>query len=129
MDFFMVGLGGMLGAISRYLMEQVVLETASGFPWTTLTVNLIGCFLFSFISFASAQWWKIRDNIRLAITTGFLGSFTTFSTFSLEVTQLIHRGSYWLALVYILLSLWGGLMLAALGMIAANKTREKLGSD
>ncbi len=87
-----VGLGGFLGTVCRYL-TSLILKSESGFPWSTLTVNVLGCFAISCLYFWSRQnslsetWWLI-------LTTGFLGGFTTFSAFGLESYKLLENQNY-----------------------------------
>lgn len=127
MIYFYVGLGGILGSVCRYLTAVVIAPiNSSVFPFETLAVNLIGCFTLSFLAFLSISFWQHKENLRLAITTGFIGSFTTFSTFTLELMNLFKSGHYVLALTYMLLSLIGGLMLAWLGMRSAEHLHTKL---
>ncbi|MEK4028215.1 MULTISPECIES: fluoride efflux transporter CrcB [Bacillaceae] len=114
MNVLFVMIGGFLGAICRYLLGEWI-HTAHGFPVGTLLINLIGClFLGWFLTYVS-QNKKIKPEITLLIGTGFVGSFTTFSTFSVEVMQLFGEGRFLIALFYILSSLLLGLLLAGVG--------------
>lgn len=127
MIYFYVGLGGFLGAICRYLTAVVIKPfNSSVFPFETLAVNLIGCFALSFLTYLSISCWQRKENLRLALTTGFIGSFTTFSTFTLELMNLFKNGHHVSALTYMLFSLAGGLMLAWLGMLSAEYLHTKL---
>ncbi|WEG13631.1 fluoride efflux transporter CrcB [Pullulanibacillus sp. KACC 23026] len=109
-DILYVGLGGFFGAMARYLISTWAKRTwSTTFPIGTLLVNWVGAFCLGFISHFSGP-------ITLLLGTGFLGAFTTFSTFKLEAIQL-HLGKNWrVFLLYILLSYLGGLSLAFLGM-------------
>ena len=125
-NYLVVGLGGILGAISRYALSSFVSglnETA--FPYGTLSVNLIGCFLISFIAYGSMLKWNLPKRYILAINTGFIGSFTTFSTFSLETLTLIIKGKLILAIAYVLISVMAGLTLSWLGIYASTKIYQK----
>lgn len=86
-----VGVGGALGAICRYWVYLYV--TWEEFPAATLAVNVIGSFLFAVVTFAGAGESAIR-----LIGIGFCGSFTTFSSFSVETVQIWERGDRWLAI-------------------------------
>lgn len=88
-----VGLGGCFGAIARYLIGGWVQDwTGSGFPYGTLTVNTLGSFFLGFLGTLSIKSGAIPLEYRLLILTGFLGSLTTFSTFSFESFQLLKDG-------------------------------------
>ncbi|MEO8567984.1 MAG: fluoride efflux transporter CrcB [Ginsengibacter sp.] len=104
-----VGIGSCIGGILRYLLTQLIqTKFLSTFPFGTLSVNIIGCFLigvifgFSERSYISMEW-------RLFLVTGFLGGFTTFSSFSNETIALIRDGQNWLALSYVASSVIVGL--------------------
>ena len=106
-----VALGGALGAVARYGLSGWVQSGSAGtFPWGTLVVNILGCFLLGF-AFRVLQLSALSPALRGAVTVGFLGAFTTFSTFSLEAIGLIQDGRWGRAVGYI-----GGSV--ALGLIA-----------
>ena len=88
-----VGVGGMIGSVLRYL---VALWTQSrgwvAFPWATLIVNVVGCFLITFILTIAAAV-TIRANVRLFLTTGIMGGLTTYSTFDYETTKFFQDGA------------------------------------
>ena len=107
-------LGGSLGAVSRWGLHLWIdsrLASASSFPWGILVVNTAGCFLFGWLFglFESKTWFS--DTLQLAVFSGFLGSFTTFSTFSWNTLELLRNGQGGLALLNIGIS-------GSLGMIA-----------
>jgi fluoride exporter len=109
-----IGIAGVLGAWTRYACT-LLWNPASPekFPWGTLFCNLSGCLLISFIAFSKFK--RIPAGLRLAITTGFIGAFTTFSSLSFETFAMLNAGHVWLAVLYIMGSLWGGLFFAWLG--------------
>lgn len=109
-SFFAVGIGGFLGAISRYSLS-LAFPTTGGFPVTTLCINLIGCFFLAWLFTAFPK----RTPIVLGVGTGFFGAFTTFSTFSLETLLLLQDHQWIQALSYCLLSVIGALLCAWLG--------------
>ena len=116
-----IGLGGFLGAISRYLITNKVENLFQGtFPYGTLTVNLLGCFLLGFIFTLTLNHELINPQLRIAITTGFLGALTTFSTFSYETIALLREESLLLAFTNILISLLPGLVMVWLGITLAK---------
>ena len=88
---FWIAAGGALGALARYgLSGWVQAGTAGTFPWGTLVVNVLGCFLLGF-AFRVLQLSALSPALRATVTVGFLGAFTTFSTFSLEAIVLIQE--------------------------------------
>lgn len=112
-----VAVAGALGAVSRYGLGSFIQRYfPSGFPGGTLVVNIIGCFLLGLI--ASIGFDKFANpTLKIAITVGLLGSFTTFSTFGFDTVSLLQDGHEFKALLNILLSVGLGLMAAWLGMI------------
>src|SRR5690625_1296308 len=114
-----VGLGGVIGASIRYMIGQMM---ASGdrFPVATLTVNLIGCLLLSYLLFQPKLRKKIQPIYLTAITTGVLGSFTTFSTVIVETTTLA-AAHVQIMLVYSLVTFFGGLLCCYIGYMIATR--------
>jgi CrcB protein len=109
-----IGIAGVLGALTRYACT-LLWNPASPekFPWGTLFCNFSGCLLISFIAFSTFN--QLPAQLRLVVTTGFIGAFTTFSSLSFEAFAMIDTGHVWLAVIYIMTSLWGGLLFAWLG--------------
>jgi len=90
-----VALGGAAGSAARYLLAAGVQRlSASLFPFGTMAVNILGCLAIGFLMMR-AESSTIAAHHRLALTVGFLGGFTTFSTFSVETMQLIEQRSIW----------------------------------
>ena len=111
-----IGLGSCLGGISRYLLWQFVQNKfLSTFPYGTLSVNLIGCFLIGIV-FALGERGSISIEWRFFLATGFLGGFTTFSSFSNEATGLLRSGQLVQAFTYILGSVVIGLLATFVGI-------------
>jgi CrcB protein len=111
----MVAAGGMIGAVLRYLVGVAAVRVMGhGFPIGTLVVNVLGSFAMGAVVAAMALSWNTSQETRLFLTVGLLGSFTTFSTFSLDVYTLFERQAHGPLLAYTLgsfaLSL-GGLVL------------------
>lgn len=115
-----VGIGGFVGAILRYLISDVIPQVNS-FPLATLLINLFGSFLLAYILTAGVKKWQLHPTGILGVGTGLIGSFTTFSTFSVETLHLIENHAYILASIYILLSLVGGFTLSFIGFLVAKK--------
>lgn len=108
--YFYVGIAGAMGAIARYVIG-LVFFSQSVFPFATLCVNLMGCFALAFITSRS----MFSERLKVAVGTGFLGSFTTFSAFSVETVHLFHNGTTILAFTYIGVSMVGGILMSNLG--------------
>jgi len=97
MNLLLVGLGGFLGAISRYALSGFAQRfSTSGFPLGTLVVNTLGCLVIGFVGWLVVDRPAVSDNARLFISVGFLGSLTTFSAFSYETLALI-KDELWLS--------------------------------
>jgi CrcB protein len=126
MNILAVGAGGFVGAILRYLVGQWI-HITNGFPLETLIVNLFGCLFLAWFFTITTKKWNINLNLKLAIGTGFTGAFTTFSTFSVETLNLINYNQFSLALLYILLSVLGGIGLALTGVKLATIRVQPVG--
>jgi fluoride exporter len=124
MVYLYVGLGGMIGSVLRYLIATIPFPSLGNFPIGTLTVNLIGSFTLALLTGAILCKQPLSPEIKTGITTGVIGSFTTFSTVSLEVYQLFQEGLYVSLGMYLFLSLAGGLTLAAIGFNLGTTNRE-----
>ena len=97
-----VALGGALGAISRYyVVVQVGHWLGLSFPYGTLVVNILGSFILGALTEIMALSWSVSQEVRAFMVVGVLGSFTTFSTFSLDVVYLFERGQTTSAAFYI----------------------------
>jgi CrcB protein len=121
-----VSLGGAAGAVSRYLASGWVQSLTGGFfPWGTFTVNVVGSLALGF-SLIWLQATVSSPELRELVAIGFLGSFTTFSTFSYEALSMIRDGDLWHAAGYTLGSLAVGVMAVALGAaLAATLTHTR----
>ncbi|TNE35782.1 MAG: fluoride efflux transporter CrcB [Alphaproteobacteria bacterium] len=100
-----VALGGAIGACARYGAAQLFLRMMGpGYPYGTLFVNVFGSFLMGMLVETLALRWSPPAELRVLLVTGFLGAFTTFSTFSLDVSLMVERGQSLTAALYVLLS-------------------------
>lgn len=124
MVYVFVGMAGVLGAILRHLIGLGLADESTLFPTATLTANLIGSFLLAWFITVLFKKWSLPEYLKTAIGTGFVGSFTTFSTFSVETVKLLEDGHAFLGLVYILVSFFGGLLLSRLGFSIRNEDRQ-----
>lgn len=116
-----VGIGGFIGASLRYIIS-ISLHKLFGtlLPYGTLMVNALGGILMGYIMGLSMNTNLISPALRLFLTTGILGGFTTFSAFSYETVILFSQGSYLLSMVNIVLNLFLGLLGAAAGMMISK---------
>jgi CrcB protein len=116
-----VSAGGFGGAISRYLVGLWAVERwGAAFPWGTLLINVTGSFVLGLFLTLAGVRFASRPATRLFVATGFLGAFTTFSTFSYEVVWLASQGAMGAALAYVAGSLVLGLAAAAAGVVGAR---------
>lgn len=101
----MVAAGGALGSVARYGLNLGVVRTVGDtFPWGILVANILGCFAMGVASSYLFQRMPQDDAVRLFITTGFLGGFTTFSAFSYDALKLINNGQISAAAFYVFAS-------------------------
>lgn len=117
MPTVLVALAGAVGAIVRYRIGLAV--GVRTFPWTTLGINITGCFALAFVLAgpAASRW---SPTTTTAVAVGFLGAYTTFSTFGYETLTLLRTDRIATAVTYVGLSLVGGLAAAALGYVAGR---------
>ncbi|EME3995595.1 CrcB family protein [Listeria monocytogenes] len=115
-----------LGGMTRWIISS--LFTAQGFPFTTLAINLSGCFLLAFIVQGIANFSFFSKDLITGLGTGFVGSYTTFSTFTIESIHFLQEGNIQYFIIYLTVSLFGGLLAARLGYWAGNNV-FKLGSE
>jgi CrcB protein len=108
MKLLYFSLAGAFGTLVRYGVGSVVQSVAGiGFPWNTLVVNVTGCFLFGFVTSLSGEKMVIRLEAREVILVGFMGAYTTFSTFAFETGDMLEKGQY----------LWAGANLVAQNVV------------
>ncbi len=114
-----IAAGGAIGALGRHFVSAYVMRLAgAGFPWGTVSVNVIGSFVMGALIEVMALRWNVSNEMRAFMTVGCLGAFTTFSTFSLDFATLFERGAGVAAVGYVavsvvasILALFGGLAL------------------
>lgn len=111
----LIGIGGFIGTVCRYVFVHFVQSKAlSTFPFGTMGVNLIGCFVIGLV-FALSERTNMNAEWRLFLATGFCGGFTTFSAFSAETFGLLRDGQLWYASAYVLASVFFGLLATVAG--------------
>jgi CrcB protein len=116
-SYLLIALFGALGTVARFSVIQItpkIFQTI--FPVGTITVNLLGCFLIGLVSgILDTKFISIDENFKNYITIGFLGGFTTFSSFTQDFFNLINNSSYLLAFAYIFVSVFLGLLMFYVG--------------
>lgn len=118
--YIVVGLGGFIGANARYIVgDWVKSRWGADFPYGTFLINITGCFILGIFG-TLLQRYAWNDNLRLLVAVGFVGAYTTFSTFEYESLQLITDGAWGKALLNLIGSVVLGFMAAYLGVILAR---------
>lgn len=112
--------GGALGTLARYGVERAVATDAFGFPWATLTANVVGSFVLGVVVTLVSERWPDDRWLRPLVAVGFCGGFTTFSTFAVEIDQRIRHGHAATAVGYLVASLLAGLGAALVGITLAR---------
>ena len=112
-----IALGGALGAVARHFISHwSVVALGNGFPWGTLTVNVVGCFALGVVVEVMALVWSPAAEWRAFLTVGVLGAFTTFSAFALDISILHERGEMLQAILYVTVSVAGSIAAIFAGM-------------
>lgn len=120
MRLLFIAAGGATGALLRYLISGLAYNfLGEGFPWGTLSVNLIGSFIIGFL-WQLFESLALSPNMRMLIFVGGLGAFTTFSTYGLESLNLLRDGQVRLAILNILTSNVLGIICVFLGFVIAR---------
>ena len=115
-SLLIVGTGSFIGGAMRYWLSTLMKSVCGqGFPWGTLMVNLLGCFLFGMLFAVFGKSSATDNTLYLLLTTGICGGFTTFSTFANESVQMLQQGNTWGFVGYVATSIVAGLALIALG--------------
>ena len=117
-----MGIFGALGCVTRYLVSGWTYSLIGrALPYGTIAVNVIGSFLLGLIMESSLRSTLLSPELRIGITVGFMGGFTTFSTFSYETVRLLEDGNYMAAGANILLNVVICVMAAAIGIYLARQ--------
>jgi CrcB protein len=113
----LVGVGGVCGVMARYGIGRATFHHTDALLWSTVGINIVGSFLLGLLA---AEDWFSRD-VREALGVGFLGGFTTFSTFSVQVVMDVDAGEPWRAFGYLVASVVGGIAAATCGYVLGRK--------
>jgi CrcB protein len=108
---FAIAVGGAFGSVARYLINISPLANVfEKFPFPTFVINITGSFMIGFLSIVLTDRFEISEVLRLAIMVGFIGAFTTFSTFEMEIYGLLKEGELLSAFAYLFLSVAVGFL-------------------
>jgi len=116
-----VGIGGASGALARYALNLLFAKFFAPFPFATFFINISGSFLIGFLITLFSEKFETGENLHLAIIVGFLGAYTTFSTFELETFELLREKQLPTAFFYVSMSFALGLASLIAGVWLARK--------
>jgi CrcB protein len=123
--YLAVALGSALGGVLRYYLGGTLLSRmAAPFPTATFVINVTGSFIIGFFLTLATERFHISPHVRLAVAVGFVGAYTTFSTFEYETARLVEEKDFMLALMNVLLSVVIGFIAVWAGIIAARKVEH-----
>jgi fluoride exporter len=120
-----IAVGGAIGALARYGLGLALPHAAGTFPLATFIVNVVGGFLIGVLIVVVTEWTQAHPLVRPFVVTGFLGGFTTFSTYAVDAEQLLAAGRVGTALLYIAGTLVAAVAATWLGILAARTVRTR----
>jgi CrcB protein len=116
LKLFLIGFAGLIGTLGRYVLSGLIARRfGETFPTGTLVVNIVGCFLAGLLFYLMQERFMINQTTRTVVMIGFLGGFTTFSSFGLQTFALIREGEFWFAAINIAASNLLGLVMVWVG--------------
>jgi fluoride exporter len=117
----LIGLAGLAGTLLRYWLSGFVArQYGETFPWGTMAVNLIGCFVTGAVFYLTEERFLISPAVRTVVLIGLLGGFTTFSSYGLQTFTLLREGEFGLATLNVAVSNVAGLMMVWLGYVSSK---------
>ena len=116
-----IGVGGALGTLARYELGVYLRTVGYGWSWATFIANLTGAFALGLLVAMAGRHWPRSHYLRPALGTGVLGGYTTFSTYLVETVQRLDHGHAGLALLYVVSTLVGGVLLSFAGLAAGSR--------
>ena len=116
-----IACGGAFGAVARYGLNLLFAKTFAPFPFATFFINVTGSFLIGFLLVFFGDKFPAGENLRLSIMVGFIGAFTTFSTFELEIFELVRERYFATAFLYLFLSILVGFIGVLSGVWLAKR--------
>jgi fluoride exporter len=120
--YVLILLGGGAGSLSRYLVGLAIMTRFAGrFPWGTLAVNVTGSFLIGLLMTLLTERWQPHPYWRLLLVVGFLGGYTTFSSFEWETYSTVREGGFWIGLANVAGSVAFGYAAVWLGVLLGRK--------
>lgn len=129
-NLLFVGAGGFGGTLLRYGLDEIIPAPLNGFPAAILFINLMGCLFLGWFMTYCLSSSRISVQVRLLIGTGFTGAFTTFSTFTVDTVKLMGSGQDAVAMMYVLASVVGGLLMSCIGVWLGRKmSSEQEGAE
>lgn len=120
-----IAAGGALGAMARFQAGRIWPTATGVFPWTTLTVNVIGCLVIGVFMVAVTEIWSVHRLLRPFFGTGVLGGFTTFSTYGVDIERLVNGGHAGVALSYLAATAVTALVAVSAGVWCARRILQK----
>ena len=122
--YIWVSIGSTMGGLLRYVLTRLTLDVSARFPWGTIGINVLGCFIIGFFGTLTMPGGRFSasENARLFVMVGLCGGFTTFSSFSLQTFDLLRSGAWGRALMNIVLSVVLCFVSVALGHFIAQHT-------
>ncbi|BCB96230.1 putative fluoride ion transporter CrcB [Dissulfurispira thermophila] len=121
MNYLIVGIGGFLGAISRYgLALWIGQKWGRSFPFGTFVINVSGSFFIGLLMYLFTEKFMVNPQWRLLLVVGFLGAYTTFSTFEYETGRLVKDGEWLIALMNVIFSVFAGFVALKIGELIAK---------
>jgi fluoride exporter len=120
--YLLVVIGGGTGALARYLAASAIMTRFGGkFPLGTLVINVTGSFLIGFLMTMLTERFKLDPNWRLLLVVGFLGGYTTFSSFEWETYSSVRDGGLWMGMLNVVSSVMLGYVAVTLGSLLARR--------